>query len=146
MNCPDCGAENAPEAIFCSACGNALQPPAAEPSDATPVVPPPQQQYPAQQQPYVMAGPAVFQGPRADGFCVAGMVLGIIALVFCWIPIFAIVMGVLAIIFGGIGVGNVNKNPGMKTGSGMGVAGLITGIIALIVAVVIWIVVAAIIW
>ncbi len=146
MKCPGCGAENAPEAVSCSVCGSALQPSAAEPPDDAPVVSPPQQPYPAQQQPYVIAAPTMFQGPRTDGFCVAGMVLGIIALVFCWIPIFAIVMGVLAIIFGGIGMGNVSKNPGMKTGSGMGVAGLITGIIALIVAVVIWIVVAATIW
>lgn len=160
MKCPNCGKENAPAASFCGECGSALQPAAEEPMVSTvpPPVPPPQtnplsyeayaqtpQYYPPSQPPYVMDGASLVQAPRADGMCVAGMVLGIVALVFFWFPILSIVLGVLAATFGAVGMSNVNKNPGLKTGAGMGIAGLVCGIIAVIIAVIIIIIAASVV-
>ncbi|MGQ9535614.1 MAG: hypothetical protein ACUVT4_00060 [Actinomycetota bacterium] len=60
------------------------------------------------------------------------MVLGIIGLVLFWIPILAIACGVMGIILGSIGIKNVQNQPHLKTGQGMGVAGLVTGILAFV--------------
>ncbi|MGQ9757016.1 MAG: hypothetical protein ACUVRX_02490 [Actinomycetota bacterium] len=69
--------------------------------------------------------------------CVAGMVLGIIGLVLFWIPILAIACGVMGIILGSIGIKNVQNQPHLKTGQGMGVAGLVTGVLACVGGVVV---------
>jgi len=66
-----------------------------------------------------------------NGLCVAAMVLGIIAVVFFWAPFFGIVLGVLATIFGAVGIPASAKRA--QAGRGMGIAGLILGIIALAV-------------
>lgn len=58
------------------------------------------------------------------GLSVAGLVLGILAVVFCWIPIvnwLSVIMGILAIVFGIVGV--VKKN------GGLAIAALILGVI-----------------
>ena len=153
MNCPSCGKENAPGAAFCSECGAALRqaveapaaPPGPPPEQYQQPYPAPQPPYQTAQQPYVMAGPTLVQAPRADGMCVAGMVLGIVALVLFWFPILSIVLGILAAIFGAVGMGNVNKNPGVKTGAGMGIAGLVCGIIAVVISIIIIIIAASIV-
>ncbi|MGQ9474901.1 MAG: hypothetical protein ACUVS1_05025 [Actinomycetota bacterium] len=49
-----------------------------------------------------------------------------------WIPILAIACGVMGIILGSIGIKNVQNQPHLKTGQGMGVAGLVTGILAFV--------------
>ncbi len=67
---------------------------------------------------------------RSDGLCIAGMVLGIIGMVLFWIPFLAIPCGLLGIILGSVGINNVRKEPQIRTGMGMGVAGLVTGILA----------------
>ncbi|MBA3539291.1 MAG: DUF4190 domain-containing protein [Deltaproteobacteria bacterium] len=69
------------------------------------------------------------QQPQGNGLAVAGMVLGIIALVLCWVPILSQILALLAIIFGAIGNGKANK---VGKGKGMAMAGLILGIISLI--------------
>jgi hypothetical protein len=38
----------------------------------------------------------------------AGFVLGILGAVFCWVPVFGFVFGVLAVVFGGLGVAAAN--------------------------------------
>lgn len=67
------------------------------------------------------------QEPKKDrkGFCIASMVLGIVALVFFCIWYISIPCGILAIIFGILGVKSTNK--------GMAIAGLVTGSIGLII-------------
>ena len=60
------------------------------------------------------------------GFCIASMVLGIVALVFFCLWYISIPCGILAIIFGILGVKSVNK--------GMAIAGLVTGTIGLIIS------------
>lgn len=73
------------------------------------------------------------------------MVLGIIGLVLFWIPILAITCGIMGIILGSIGIKNVKDQPHLKTGQGMGVAGLVTGILAFVGGVVMIIVYASLI-
>lgn len=60
------------------------------------------------------------------GFCIASMVLGIVALVFFCIWYISIPCGILAIIFGILGIKTINK--------GMAIAGLITGSIGLVIS------------
>ena len=64
------------------------------------------------------------------GFCIASMVLGIVALVFACVWFISIPCGILAIIFGIIGIKTVNK--------GMAISGLITGGIGLAISFVIF--------
>ena len=67
--------------------------------------------------------------PKKDrkGFCIASMVLGIIALVLFCVFYISIPCAILAIIFGILGI--------KSTGKGMAVAGLVTGSIGLIVSI-----------
>lgn len=83
-------------------------------------------QYPAaypQQAPYAMP-------LRNSGLSVAGMVLGILTLVGFWVPIGAVVMGVLAVALSGAGIAQTAK-PGWS-GRGMAVTGLVCGIVGLV--------------
>jgi hypothetical protein len=109
-------------------------------SDLPPYVPPgqaPQQGYgftndPNQQ----MMGGGMSPQPQqqqGNGLAVAGMVLGIIAIVLCWVPFLDQVLALLAIIFGAIGTGKANKIGGK--GKGMAMAGLIMGIIGMILGI-----------
>ncbi len=109
MVCRNCNTMNADNAKFCAKCGAALftnnQP-----------------QY-AQQQPY--AGGYQPQMPGAPieepgkGMAVASMILGIISF-FC----FAVITGILAVIFGAVAKSKGNR-------SGMATAGIVCGAIAL---------------
>jgi hypothetical protein len=67
------------------------------------------------------------QGTRYNGFAIASMVLGILALVTYY---GAFVFGVLAIIFGAIALKRIRENPEFK-GRGMAIAGIVCGIVAL---------------
>ena len=73
----------------------------------------------------------VVEEPKKDrkGFCIASMVLGIVALVFFCIWYVSIPCAILAIIFGVLGI--------KSTGKGMAIAGLITGSIGLVVSILI---------
>ncbi len=66
---------------------------------------------------------------------VAGLVLGIVALVFCWIPFLNWILAILAVIFGAVGVSKANKIGGK--GKGMAIAGLVMGIVGALLGVVV---------
>lgn len=70
----------------------------------------------------------VVEKPKKEkkGFCIASMVLGIVALVFFCIWYISIPCGILAVIFGILGIKTINK--------GMAIAGLITGSIGLVIS------------
>jgi hypothetical protein len=72
-------------------------------------------------------------GPRTEGMATAALVCGIVAIptVFCWG--LGVILAVVAIVLGFIARGRINKSDGMLTGSGMALAGIITGVVALIV-------------
>lgn len=63
------------------------------------------------------------------GFCIASMVLGIVCLVFFCVWYLSIPCGILAIIFGILGIKSKTK--------GMAIAGLITGSIGLVISILI---------
>jgi len=100
-----------------------------------PVQPYAPQQYGAQpyvSQPYPVAAYPMLQ---TSGMAVAGMVVGIVALVLFWVPFVDLVLGFLAI---GLSWGGMIQadRPGY-TGKGMGIAGLVCGIIAVIPALIV---------
>jgi len=69
------------------------------------------------------------QQQGGNGLAVAGLVMGILSLVLFWIPFLGILLGLLGLIFGGIGIGRANK---VGKGKGMAIAGLVMGIIGLL--------------
>ena len=74
---------------------------------------------------------------QSSGLSIASMVLGIISIVSCCVACLSIPLGILAVIFGIIGV--VKNQPG----KGMAVAGIITGGISIAAVVVLYILIAA---
>ncbi len=71
--------------------------------------------------------------PR-KGQAIAGMVLGIVALVVCYVPYLGAALAVLAVVFSGTAL-NGADDAGTDAGRGMAVAGLVTGIVALVVGI-----------
>ncbi len=66
-----------------------------------------------------------------NGFAVASLVLGIIGVIFCWIPFAAFggqIVPILGFIFGLLGM-----NKKYQTGRGMAIAGLVMSIIAFVI-------------
>ena len=63
----------------------------------------------------------------SNNFGVAGLVLGIVTLMFFWIPIFGVITGTLGIIFSGIQI--------KRQSDGIAIGGLVTSILGLIGAV-----------
>lgn len=76
----------------------------------------------------------------SNGVATAGLVLGIIGLVFSFIPyasFVGIVLCFLAIIFGSKGISNIRKNEDLTFSKGKSNAGLTMGIIGLIIAIIV---------
>jgi len=69
------------------------------------------------------------EGKKTDGISIAAMVCGILAF---FVPTVGIVLAILAIVFGGIGMGRTRRNPELK-GRGMAITGLVLGILAFVV-------------
>ena len=117
MFCPNCGAQNADNVAFCASCGANLG--AQQPVYQAPVQPVYQQ--PAQ------------QPVPGKGMGIAGMVLGIVALVlFCWWYV-AIPCAIVGAILSGVALKKAQE-VGKK--NGMAVAGLVCSCIALGIAII----------
>jgi competence protein ComGC len=124
--CPACNKPNKPESKFCKECGTDL---AAQPEPQYPQ--PPFSLY-GQPPPGYPGSPFVPGLKRSAGLCVAALILGILA----WaIPFVGPLLAVLAIIFGALGIREVNRKPQELSGKGMGVAGLVLGITGLVVSI-----------
>jgi hypothetical protein len=98
----------------------AIEPPAASPPPAAPPAAPP------------MPGQPAMPVSTSNGFAVASLVLGILTVVFfftIWLPW---LLGVLAIVFGAIGISKANKGAGQK---GMAIAGLVCGAVGIVIAI-----------
>ena len=78
--------------------------------------------YPGPQQQGGYPGPVARQG---NGLAIAGMVCGIVGLL-----LFNVILGPLAVIFGGIGLSRANKGAPHK---GQAIAGIVLGIIDLVI-------------
>jgi len=80
--------------------------------------------------------PRLREAPKApmeapmSGLAVAALILGIIGVVFFWVPIFGVICSLLAIIFGGAGLYQTQR--GDRRGGSAAVAGLVLGIIGVI--------------
>ncbi|MCF7928191.1 MAG: DUF4190 domain-containing protein [Spirochaetales bacterium] len=61
----------------------------------------------------------------------AALVLGIVGVVFSWVPILNFILGALAIILGALGM---KKTPEKK---GMAIAGLVLGIVTVVVGIIV---------
>lgn len=139
VSCPSCGAANRPGQAFCMSCGYRLDQGygGIQQAGAPAVRPPVQVQsgmpgYQAYQQPYGPQGVNVVQqypAPSSNGLCVAALVLGICGLFFMWVPFLGIALGILATIFGAVGIGSADKRG--QPGKGMGIAGLVMGLVDL---------------
>ena len=92
-----------------------------------------QQQY--GQQPYGPGwGQPGFGSPTPNnGMGTAALVLGILAIVFCWFSIIGIPLGIVAIVLGGINLGRVKR--GEATNRGATLAGIWTGAIGIVLAI-----------
>jgi hypothetical protein len=134
MQCPNCGVDNPPGSLYCRECGGDMGPVARGevPPEAPPANPQPVPGPYLPQPPYYVPGQVFYPQQRTDGMCVAALVLGIVSIVLSCFPFICQICGVLAITFGGLGIRNVQQDPYLKTGSAMGKAGLITGIIGLV--------------
>ena len=134
MFCESCGALIPDGQSFCSNCGAAapVQPaPQAAPQPVQPVqqyAQPVQQAQPVYVQP-VVAIPA--QPRKSSGMAIAGLIMGIFALVLCWFPVVNWILGLLGLIFSIIGI--AKKNGGAK---GAAIAGLILTILGAILSIV----------
>ena len=62
--------------------------------------------------------------PAGNGLAVAGFVLGITSIVFCWLGLLSLAQVVLAIIFSGVGISRANKGAQRKN---MAIIGLVLG-------------------
>jgi hypothetical protein len=71
--------------------------------------------------------------PR-NGMGTAALVLGILAIVLCWTAVGGIILGVLAVIFGILGIRRAGQR--IATNKGMAISGLVTGIVGLIIGVI----------
>ncbi len=73
------------------------------------------------------------------GKAIAGLVLGIVGVIFSWVPILNFILGILALIFSGLSLSK--KEPGR----GMAIAGLILGIVTLVISVILVIIAIAVV-
>lgn len=105
MVCNKCGSPINPDATFCTNCGAPVEAQAPQAYNATPVYDAPQ--------------PATSDAPPAKGLAVTSMVCGIVSF-FC----FGIILGALAIIFGGVAKSKGNKG-------GMATAGIVLGVVGI---------------
>lgn len=119
MNCSECGTQSSEGDVFCRMCGLPLN--QTTPRSAPTPTPSPAPTYAPTSTPpvsvYVQQAAGV---QRTSGLAVASLVLGIIG------------FSILAIIFGGVAIGQTEKDPNLS-GRGMAVAGLVLGIIEFII-------------
>lgn len=64
---------------------------------------------------------------RHNGYGISALILGIIGMVFIWVPLFPMVLGVLALILGAIGYWKVERP------DGFGLAGFILGLLIIVI-------------
>jgi hypothetical protein len=85
-----------------------------------------------------VAPPAYVEGARTNsGMAVASLVLGILCLLLFFTHIFALLLGLLAVIFGHVSRSAINRSQGRLGGGGMALTGLITGYIGSLLAIII---------
>lgn len=138
MFCENCGSQIADGSAICPNCGAAVRVSPAT-GEAVPVAPiqaqPVEPVQPIYQQPVqpVYQQPAyqqpIYQQPAAGGskaLAITALILGICGLVFCWIPVFGLLIAVAGLIVGIFAL----KNP---NGKGMGITGFVLSIVGIVI-------------
>jgi len=77
------------------------------------------------------AGQPAGAPPAKVGFGVTALVLGIVGVFLFWIPLFGLILPILAVVFGCIGIY-------LQSGRGMAVAGLVIGIVTFALSMGLW--------
>jgi len=136
MFCSSCGKQNPDNAKFCDGCGQPVAskaapqyapPPQSQYNPPQPqYAPPPPPQY-VSQQPFTppLSADAQRTAQHTSGLAITSLILGIIG------------FSLFAIIFGGIALNQIGKNPNL-TGKGLAITGLVLGILGFIIEL-IWI-------
>jgi hypothetical protein len=75
-----------------------------------------------------------YQQPLGAGMATTGMVLGIVGIVLCWTAFGGMLLGLLALVFGIIGLQRVRRGEG--SGRGRAITGIVTGALGLVLGVV----------
>jgi hypothetical protein len=80
--------------------------------------------------------PAGLKGAGGDknGMAIASLILGLLGLALLWVPYFAFVLPLLAVIFGVVGLAQATADDRLDSGRGMAIAGIVFGLIGLAVA------------
>lgn len=123
MSCTRCGGPITPSTKFCPACGKAVAPEPASGMPAPPAEPaagmvgflPVPRELPGA----APVGPDASIPKPTNGLAVASMVLGIVWIY--WIG------SILALIFGYVAKGQIDRSQGRQGGRGMAIAGIVLG-------------------
>lgn len=75
------------------------------------------------------------EGTKAQGLGVAGMVCGIVGLVFCWVPFFGFILSLLGCVMGGVQLSKIKKSPESYGGKGQAITGLVLGVVGLAIGI-----------
>jgi len=78
---------------------------------------------------YAYPGAVIVQQSPSNGIGTAGFVTGLLGLIFSWVPVVGLILGLLGIILGGIGISSGQKK---GAGTGLAIAGLVLGLISLV--------------
>lgn len=92
-----------------------------------------QQENPAGAQvPAQITIPVLVRAERSpvNGNAVTALVTGITGLVLCWVPVLDITLGIVAVVFGAVALHQARTQH--RSGTGMAVAGLVTGILTVL--------------
>ncbi len=113
MFCPTCGTENPDGAGFCNRCGRSLHPEAAAPRQTSAATP----------------APPAYAGPKKNsGKAIASVILGALAIPFAIL----LIPGILAVVFGNMGLSEIKRSAGRVQRKGMAIAGLVMGSLSVI--------------
>jgi len=94
--------------------------------------------YPPPNFPAPGAGHGYGRPAARNGLAITSLVLGILALLTCWLTFPGIILGILAVIFGGVAIARASKD--RVSNKGMAIAGLITGVLGLVIGTVLLVV------
>jgi Domain of unknown function (DUF4190)/GYF domain 2 len=84
------------------------------------------------------ASPGVLMGvqpTRTNPMALTGMIMGILSITVGWACCSGPIFSTLGIVFSGIGLSQIKKNPTVETGRGMAITGLVLSILGLVVTI-----------
>ena len=135
--CKYCGKELKPDAAFCSSCGKPQGNVSVQQSPVQMMQRPVAQPYivSAYQQPQPTAPistnnttTVIVEGGHSNSMGIAGFIIALLGLVFCWVPIIDLILWFLGFIFSLIGL--------FKAPRGMAIAGLVLSLIIIFIIIV----------